>query len=259
MNRYPISVFIITKNEADRIPLSIKSVVDWVDEVLVIDSGSVDRTVDVSRELGAEVSFNEWNGYGPQKIHGESLCRNDWILNIDADEEITEALKLEIITLFAHDKLAYPAYRIPILPIYYFQEKGHSWTAFHKPVRLYKKSVCGFKQEYVHDSVAIPNGVHVGTLRSVVNHRSFRSLVHHVDKVNSYSSMQAQVMDESGRRTNFLIMFVLPFLAFWKSYLLRREFVNGIDGVLTSHMYAFQRFIRYAKLRELEHKKRNEE
>jgi len=256
---YPISVFIIAKDEVDRIPLAILSVRDWVDQVIVIDSGSKDKTVSISAELGAEVIFNAWLGYGPQKVFGESLCRNDWVLNIDADEEISDAMQAEIQSLFDLGQPSCQAYRLPILPIYGFQDKGHRWTAFHKPVRLYQKSVCGFKSEFVHDSVFLPEEVKVGTLHSVVNHRSFRSLVHHVDKVNSYSSMQSKVMATKGRKTYFLIMLILPFLAFWKSYLLRREFVNGIDGVLTSHMYAFQRFIRYAKLRELEHKKRHEE
>jgi len=257
-NPLPISVFIISKNEEDRIPLAIASVIDWVDEVIVIDSGSEDETVAVSEALGAQVVFREWEGYGPQKVFGESLCKNDWLLNIDADEEITPSLRNEIEQTFENVNSQCDAYRLPILPIYGFQTRGHPWTAFHKPVRLYKKSKCGFKNELVHDSVCVPNGVHVKTFKSVVNHRSFRSLVHHIEKVNFYSSAQAEVLFEKGRKTNMITMFVLPFLAFWKSYLLRREFVNGIDGILTSHMYAFQRFIRYAKLRELEHKHRND-
>ena len=255
--RLPISVFIIAKNEADRIPLAISSVIDWVDEVIVIDSGSEDETVSISESLGAKVIFNEWEGYGPQKVFGESLCNNDWLLNIDADEEITSSLRGEIEQVFENESMQRDAYRLPILPIYGFQTKGHPWTAFHKPVRLYKLSKCGFKSELVHDSVHIPTSVKVGTFKSVVNHRSFRSLVHHIEKVNSYSTAQAEVLYKKGRRTNIITMLILPFFAFWKSYLLRREFVNGIDGILTSHMYAFQRFIRYAKLRELEHKNRN--
>lgn len=97
----PISVFVIAKNEADRIPHTINSVVDWVDEVHVIDSGSEDNTRDVSRELGANVVFNEWPGYGPQKNFGESLCRNKWLINLDADEEITPELREQITLLFA--------------------------------------------------------------------------------------------------------------------------------------------------------------
>ncbi len=257
--KIPLSVFIIAQNEADRIPLTIRSVIDWVDEVIVVDGGSEDDTVEVSKTLGARVEFKKWEGYGPQKAYGESLCRNQWILNVDADEEITETLKNEIIDLFSDRSPKYSAYKLPILPLYGFQTNGHPWTAHCKPVRLFDKDVCCFKSGFVHDSVIVPQGIDVGTFRGVVKHRSFRSLVHHVDKVNSHSTMQAVVLNESGRSTSFVVMLILPFFAFWKSYLLRREFVNGIDGVLTSHMYAFQRFIRYAKLRELEYKKRNEE
>ena len=88
-DKLPLSVFIIAVNEADRIALTINSVRDWADEVIVIDSGSTDDTVAVAESHGARVVFNEWNGYGPQKVFGETLCRNDWLLNLDADEEVT--------------------------------------------------------------------------------------------------------------------------------------------------------------------------
>lgn len=246
--RLPISVFIIAKNEADRIPLTIESVRDWVDEVIVVDSGSEDDTVKVAEGLGARVVFNEWKGYGPQKVFGESLCRNDWILNLDADEEISTELATEIRREFAQGP-GHSAYRLPILPLYAFQERGHPWTAFHKPVRLYRKSAGGFKDSTVHDSVVVRGGS-TGWLRGMVNHRSFRSLEHHIAKVNSYSSAQAEDLHRRGRNPSGFTLVVLPLLAFLKQYILRREFVNGIDGVIVSHMYAFQRFIRLAKTRE---------
>lgn len=250
-DRLPISVFIIAQNEADRIPLTIRSVRDWVDEVIVIDSGSEDDTVKVAEDLGARVLFNEWRGYGPQKVFGESLCRNDWILNLDADEEISPELEREIRGLFAGEPSS-SAYRLRILPIHSFQETGHRWTAIQKPVRLYRKSKAGFKDSTVHDSVVVHDGA-TGTLKGMVNHRSFRSLAHHVAKVNSYSSAQAEDLYRRGRRPSRIELLLVPILAFLKQYLLRREFVNGIDGVIISYMYAFQRFIRLAKTRERFH------
>ena len=250
-DRLPISVFIIAQNEADRIPLTIKSVRGWVDEVIVIDSGSEDDTVKVAEDLGARVLFNEWRGYGPQKVFGESLCRNDWILNLDADEEISPELESEIRRLFAAGPSC-SAYRLHILPIHSFQEAGHRWTATQKPVRLYRKSKAGFKDSTVHDSVVVHEGG-TGILKGMVNHRSFRSLAHHVAKVNSYSSAQAEDLYRRGRRPSRPALLLVPVLAFLKQYLLRREFVNGIDGVIISYMYAFQRFIRLAKTRERFH------
>ncbi len=246
--KLPLSVFIIAKNEADRVPLTIGSVRDWVDEVLVIDSGSDDDTVKVAEFMGAQVTFNEWKGYGPQKVFGERLCRNDWILNLDADEEITPELAREIQDLFAGEP-PYSAYRLHILPLHSFQEKGHKWTATQKPVRLYRKSRAGFKDSSVHDSVVVHSGA-TGALKGMVNHRSFRSLAHHVEKVNSYSSAQAENLHRRGRNPSWIELAIVPVFAFLKQYLLRREFVNGIDGVIISYMYAFQRFIRLAKTRE---------
>lgn len=247
-DRLPLSVFIIAVNEADRIALTINSVRDWVDEVVVIDSGSKDDTVAVAESHGARVVFNEWKGYGPQKVFGETLCRNDWLLNLDADEEITPELAQEIRALFAGDP-ACSAYRLHILPLHSFQDTGHKWTATQKPVRLYRKSQAGFKDSTVHDSVVVRSGA-TGSLKGMVNHRSFRSLAHHVAKVNSYSSAQAEDLHRRGRNPSRLALIFVPVLAFLKQYLLRREFVNGIDGVIISYMFAFQRFIRLAKTRE---------
>lgn len=249
MTALPISVFIIARNEADRIPTAIHGVRDWVDEVIVIDSGSNDATVAVSQQLGAKTLFRTWNGYGPQKVFGESQCRNDWVLNIDADEEVSPELRAEITALFAAGEPACAAYRVPILPLYNFQERAHPWTAHHHPVRLYRKSRAGFKDSAVHDTVVVRAG-RTGRLHGALLHRSFRSLSHHVDKVNFYSSAQAEDLFRKNREPSLLALLLAPPLAFLKSYLLRREFVNGIDGIVISYMYAFQRFIRLAKTRE---------
>jgi len=85
----PISVYIVAKNEADRIGRAVRSVVQWVDEVIVVDSGSEDATVLVASEAGARVLYHAWPGYGPQKRFGEDQCRNEWLLNLDADEEVS--------------------------------------------------------------------------------------------------------------------------------------------------------------------------
>lgn len=249
MPALPISVFIIARNEADRIALTIDSVKDWVDEVIVVDSGSDDDTVALSESLGARVVFNAWRGYGPQKVFAEGLCRNDWLLNLDADEEVSAGLGAEIRARFAAGEPAASAFTLPILPLYPFQTTGHRWTAFHHPVRLYRRSSAGFKDSPVHDSVVVRKGA-IESLGGMVIHRSFRSLTHHVDKANEVSSLRAQDLADKGRDPSALSLLLVPLFAFFKSFILRREFVNGVDGIVVSHMYAFQRFIRLAKTRE---------
>ena len=249
MKKLPVSAFIIAKNEADRIGVAIASVRDWVDEVHVIDSDSSDDTVARSRELGAQTHNRAWTGYGPQKVYGESLCRNVWVLNLDADEEISPPLRDEIIALFAHGEPLHPAYWLRRTETYNFHDQPHPWAPASNWIRLYRKDCAGFKDSPVHDTVVVHRGK-AGRLRGRFWHRSFRSFRHHVDKVNAYSSAQAEDRFRKGRNPSWLTLLFTPPLAFLKCFILRREFVNGIDGVLISYMYAFQRFIRLAKTRE---------
>src|SRR5437868_420179 len=101
MNKLPISCFIIAKNEADRVGTAIRSVIDWVDEVIVVENDSHDGTASVAQSLGARVISHPWQGYGLQKRFGEEQCRNDWLLNIDADEEVSAELAEEIRRVFS--------------------------------------------------------------------------------------------------------------------------------------------------------------
>ena len=248
--KLPLSVFIIAKNEADRVGLAIASARDWVDEVVVVDSGSEDATVALSEAMGARVLFNEWRGYGPQKVFGESTCRNEWVMNLDADEEISPELKAEIIGLFAQGEPPCAAYRMFRTELYNFHERPHPWAPASDWVRLYRKDKAGYKDSPVHDSVVIREGL-LGQLKGRIFHRSFRSFRHHVDKVNINSDAQALELFNKGRNPRWWVLLLTPPLAFFKSLILRREIVNGIDGVLISYMFAFQRFIRLAKTREL--------
>jgi glycosyltransferase involved in cell wall biosynthesis len=252
MEKLPISVFIITRNEADRLPRVLLAVREWVSEIVVVDSGSTDGTQDVARSHGARVLEHAFAGYGPQKVFAESQCQSLWLLNLDADEEVSPELAAAIKREFrAEGGPQASAYRLPILPLFEWQQRGHPWTAGHKPVRLYRRDRAGFKADVVHDSVVVREGK-IRTLKGMVLHRSFRSLTHHVEKVNGYSSMQGAKLAGEGRAPGLLALLFTPPLAFLKQYVLRREFVNGIDGIVTSHMYAFQRFIRIAKAREAE-------
>jgi len=250
MQRLPNSVFIIAKNEADRIPNAIRSVAEWVAEVIVVDSGSEDETVSVSEALGARCVFRAWEGYGPQKVFGENLCSNDWILNIDADEEVSTALQSEIRTLFAGAPPdAVSGYRLPVLPLYPFQSKGHAATITNFPIRLYRRDRAGFSTSTVHDSVIVREGG-IKRLRGPLIHRSFRSLAHHFEKINHYTSAQTEDWVARKPPPYGVEVLLTPPLAFLKSLLFRREIVNGLDGVIVSHMYAVQRFMRVAKARE---------
>ncbi len=253
MKKIPVSVFIITKNERDRIAKPINSVIDWVEEVIVVDSGSDDGTQELAKNLGARVVFNEWHGYGPQKIFGETLCKNKWLLNIDADEEITPELAEEIRSIFYNKSPEFHAYRMKIQIMSRFAERPFKCAPYHNQIRLYQIDHAGFKSSTVHDSVVAKEGIEckIAQLKNIVLHRSFRSYEHAIAKINRYSGMQAEDMVLRGKKPcGFRIVFE-PFIGFWKGYFVRRYCFMGVDGFIEAFIYAFARTLRLMKAREL--------
>lgn len=253
--KLPISVFIITKNEEERLPYALNSVKDWVDEVIIIDSGSDDRTLEIAKEHGAVALHNDWQGYGQQKIFGESQCKNKWILNIDADEEVSIGLKEEICALFSSGKeLECDAYQIKWEMIFLGQDKPPKFATGGEVIRLYNLDKAGFRESTIHDSVIAKSGVDlkVGKLHGIFYHRCFKSLKHWVDKVNFYTSEQAEEWISKGRKQPSIFRILTePFTAFLKSYFIRKYVFYGVDGFNASIIYAFSKVLRLAKIREI--------
>jgi glycosyltransferase involved in cell wall biosynthesis len=250
--KLPISVFIITKNEEDRIKYAINSVKGWVDEIIVVDSGSTDKTIEIAKECGADqILFNQWHGYGPQKTFAEKLCKNEWILNIDADEEVSPALKKEIINLFEKGSInKYSAYRIAVKFLPRFQKMSErSFGPEEIVTRLYNKSKAGFKASKVHDSVVVNVGK-IGNLKHKMMHRCFRSFTHALEKINFYTSMQAEDMFIKGRCPSLLRIFCEPFWTFLRAYIVEKYIFLGTEGFLMSIIYGISRTTRLIKTRE---------
>lgn len=250
----PISVFIICKNEVDRILPVIEAVKSFADEILIIDSGSNDDTCRIASEAGAKTFFNEWQGFGQQKIFGENQCRNNWILNIDADEEVSLELAEEIKRIFSKkisDNIA--GFRIKIVNKFRFEKKPKKLAYYYNQLRLYRKDLAGFKNSSVHDSVELKNK-NIGKilqLNNIIFHQSFRSFSHWIEKINHYSQMQAKDSFEKGKCPTYFKVFASPFLAFFKAFFIRRYFIYGYDGLIYSYIFAFSRFAKAIKTREL--------
>lgn len=254
LKRIPISVFIICKNEADRVHLPISSTRDLVDEIIVIDSGSTDGTMEIAQKLGADkVVFNEWPGYGPQKVYGETLCRNDWLLNLDADEAISPELAIELRAMFENGSTPAPAlYAINNIMVFPHETAPRRFSPSHHFVRLYDRRVAGFKDSTVHDSVIAKGAaLPVVRLKHAILHSGFRNYRHMIEKMNFYSDMQAQDMHKRGKKVSSLrLVFEAPVM-FFKAYFGRGYWRFGSEGVVHSLFYAFARTMRLAKLREL--------
>lgn len=243
--RIPLSCCIITKNEQDRLGDCIRAVAGLVDEVVVVDSGSTDNTVAIAEGLGARVIHHDWPGYGPQKRYSEDCARNDWILNLDADEMVSPELHEEIKTLMA-SRPPLNAYRFKIKNVYPGQTHPRLWADYHNYVRLYDRRVVRFRESQVHDTVDTRDEK-VGQLKGVVIHYSARSYEHIRTKLDSYTDLQAKVLSKPA----WMIMARLPFeypMVFLRYYLLRCHFTGGWDGVYSSHLAAQARFNRLRKI-----------
>ena len=243
----PLSCFIVAYNEADRIEPVIRSVIGWVDEVVVIDSGSTDGTQAASEALGARVVHHDWPGFGPQKRYGEDQCRHDWVLNLDADEVMTDALCREIIALFKDGMPPHPFYRFRLKLVYPGDTKPRLWADYHNYIRLYDRRAGRFADSLVHDTVQ-PGAVKPVQLRGDAWHYSYRSFGFLVEKLNYYSELQAKSIRKESRG---LLMLRLPFelpVSFIKYYLFRRHITGGRKGFVFATINSFFRFLRIAKI-----------
>ena len=242
-NKLPISCFIIAQDEADRIANTIESVIDIVDEVIVIDSGSTDGTQDLARQLGCKVFFNKWKGYGPQKRFGEDCAKNEWLLNLDADEYLSDQIKSEILQIFDDNNNQYNFFSMKVTPIYPNWKRPRIFSASHECVRLYNKRFGRFSNSPVHDSVDTNNSK-IFYFRNHVYHNSVRSFKHLIEKEESYIQLQSKTLKDKNKIFLFLRIFVEFPLAFIKYYFIRRHFTGALTGLVTSLILAYYRWKR---------------
>ena len=241
--KLPISCFVIAQDEADRITNTIESVIDFVDEVIVIDSGSTDGTQELAKQLGCKVFFNTWSGYGPQKRFGEDCARNEWLLNLDADEYLSDQIKSEILQTFDNNNDNYNFFSMKVTPIYPNWKRPRLFSASHQCVRLYNKRFGRFSNSPVHDSVQTNNSK-VFYFKNHIYHNSVRSFKHLIEKEKSYIQLQSKTLKNKNKIFLFFRIFVEFPLAFIKYYIIRRHFTGALTGLITAIILAYYRWKR---------------
>ncbi len=258
MKKLPITLTVITKNEEERIAECLNSVKDFVDEIIVVDSGSTDQTVDIAEKCGAKVFFREWEGYGSQKIYAETLAKHKWILNLDADEFFSQELKEEVRDLFKKGEPKKPAYQIVLSLVFLWHKNPSKRVREGMVTRLYNKEKAGFRDSRVHDSVVLKDkNEGVGMLSQTAYHRCFKSFHHWIEKTNAYTDEQTQDWIERGRKEPSSARIVFePIMAFFKSLFVKRYIFLGVDGVLASYLYATAKLLRLVKVREAYRRKK---
>lgn len=243
----PLSVFIIARNEADRIAPVIEAAREISEDVIVVDSGSTDGTQALASSLGARVLHNDWPGYGPQKRFAEEQCQHPWLLNLDADEWMPPELRAEIRALFAAGTPAADAYEIRIAEVFPGEDAPHPFAYALPPVRLYHRAKGRYSASIVHDRVDLVPGARVARLRGIVHHFSVRSIGDQISKLNAYADQQVQDLVARGKHIpTWRLFFEFP-LQFLKAYVIRRHALRGTYGFITAMNFAFYRFLRVAK------------
>jgi glycosyltransferase involved in cell wall biosynthesis len=251
MNKIPLSVFIITKNEERRLGQVIDSVKNFADEIIVVDSGSTDKTCEVAESKGAIVVFNEWPGYGQQKRFAEDLCKNSWLLNLDADEVLSEELQREIISLFNQQKPKFNLYRIKVTTVYPVHTKPRFLADYNNVIRLYDKRVTRYRDHPTWDAVIEPKGEMIGQLTERCLHFSMANLEHYITKLNYYTSLQTTAISPKPYWVLVLKMTFGPPIEFMRAYIFKRHFTGGSYGFIMAVTRAYTRFMKNAKQIEM--------
>jgi glycosyltransferase involved in cell wall biosynthesis len=242
-----ISAAIITFNEERNIARVIESL-RCCDEILVLDSGSNDRTVEIARKLGARVEEASWHGYAAQKNIAAELAANDWILSLDADESLSEALEAEI----WHIKKCgpqYVGYTVPRLAQYLGRWILHSGWHPDRKIRFFDRRKASWIGEFVHESVKVDGPV--GHLESNLLHFTCSSLSEHLRTMDTYTTLAAQELVTRDKSLGFVRLLFDPPWTFFRTYVLKRGFLDGMEGLTIAYMAGLYNFVKYAKARSM--------
>jgi glycosyltransferase involved in cell wall biosynthesis len=241
-----LTVTVITQNESRNIGAALESV-SWADEIVVVDSGSTDDTVEIARRMGARVEMREWPGYAAQKNYAASLASNDWILSLDADERVTPGLAREIRELMAGTPSA-RGYRIPRIAFYLGRWiRSTDWYPDYQ-LRLYDRRGGRWNDKRVHESVALDG--QPGQLRHDLQHYPYRDISHHLATIDRYTTLAAEEWHAAGRRASAPQILVHTELAFARNFVLKAGFKDGAAGLIVSSLNSYYVFLKLAKLWE---------
>jgi len=243
-----LSVVVITRNEEKNIRRCLESV-SWADEIVVVDSHSTDRTVEIASELGARVYNIEWNGFGPAKREGVDKASGEWILSLDADEVVSGELAAEIKKALEGDN-EYSGYYILRKANFLGRWIYHCGWYPDPVLRLFEKSRGDFNDALVHEKVLVEG--RVGRLKGELWHYSYPTLESYFVKFNRYTAMGAEAALQRGKRAGWFDILVKPPVSFLKHYIVKQGFRDGWEGFLISILSSAAVLVKYAKLRELE-------
>ena len=251
MNR--LSVVIITLNEAEDLPRCLASV-EWADEIVVVDSGSTDGTLELCRAHPKVRLFEQaFLGSGRQKRHAVACASHDWVLGLDADEVVTPELAKELGALLAGDLSALAGATLTRRMVFLGRVFRHGHDSRQRILRLFDRRRGNFTEDDVHEKVVLEGPQ--TRLTGELLHYSYRDLADYFEKFNRYTSLMAEKMNARGRRVGVAGIVLRPPWAFVQYYLLRGNWLNGLAGFVYALLSALYKTVKYVKLYELQRRR----
>jgi len=242
-----LSVMVISKNEADRIEACLQSVRGLADEIIVLDSGSSDNTVEIAKKFTDNVFVTDWPGYGRQKQRALEKASSDWVLSIDADERVTPELRGEIEAILAQEADAsdYSAYRIPMATVVFGKRLDYGVTG-RAPMRLFRREGARYTEAMVHEGIKLEG--EKSQLNGRLLHLTFRDFYHALEKNNQYAWLWAKQRKTTTKRAGLLSAFLHSLWSFFSIMLVRLGFLDGRRGFMMATLYSHYTFNKYTAL-----------
>jgi glycosyltransferase involved in cell wall biosynthesis len=243
-----ISATVISKNEEHNIERCLAAL-DFADEIIVVDSESSDRTVELAKKYTDKVYINPWPGHIQQKNHAIDLAKNEWILSIDADEVITPELRNEIMGLITEDGRGFDGYFIPRMSNFIGKWIKHCGWYPDYHMRLFRKSKGRFGGMNPHDKVIISGSA--AYLKTPMLHYTYPTLEIYISRLNSYTTISAKELADRGRKFRPYNFILSPVFTFMKMYILKLGFLDGWEGLILCSLSSYYVLCKYLKLREI--------
>lgn len=245
--RPTLAAVLIVKNEAQNLADCLATL-DWVDEIVVLDSGSTDNTQEIATRAGARFYINaDWQGFGKQRQIAQAHVQSDWVLWVDADERVTPELKTSIEKVLAKPTQNV-VYSMPRLSWVFGRFIRHCGWYPDRVLRLYPKALTGYNDALVHEKVQIRKGIKVRKLKGDLLHYTYRDLEHYLVKSAGYAAAWAEQRQQKGKKASLSQGALHAVGCFIKMYILKAGFLDGKQGLLLSQLSAHSTFVKYADL-----------
>ena len=243
-----LSVGLIVNNEERILGKTLDAIKDLADEIIIIDSGSTDSTIEIAKSKGAKVFLEEWKGFGPQKNSVIEKCSGEWILLIDADEVVSPELKEKIKEII--EKNENKVYEINRCSVCFGKELKHGGWSNQYATRLWKKGSVKVSDNLVHEEflTELPKE----KIKEKIYHYTYLTLSDYIARFDRYTTLGAEEYLKRGKKASFFNIVINPFFKFIRMYIFRLGFLDGLEGLIIAIFSGMYTMTKYFKLRELE-------